>query len=241
MRRQRRSDASPVVLAGGAAGDTASRAAREAEGRRSARGVPHRADAVQEHPEKHLSELLARVAELGALGWRVVSVDLDASPVILAGGAAEHTAAGPAGARDVDSAHGCGTGLGQARAPSARSGEDDPHGGSWQAAAQGPGDGREAASGSPMSRLKTMARPEGSRTRSANLPDRGRGGVGRGTRGLRRRTGKMPPDGRFAIGASACGRVRALEIARRRMAADPLPVGRSDDRTRTGLSGRVAS
>ena len=34
----------------------------------------------QEHPETHLSELLARVTELGAQGWRVVSVDLTHHP-----------------------------------------------------------------------------------------------------------------------------------------------------------------
>jgi hypothetical protein len=34
----------------------------------------------QEHPEKHLSELLARVTELGAKGWHVVSVDLGYHP-----------------------------------------------------------------------------------------------------------------------------------------------------------------
>jgi hypothetical protein len=34
----------------------------------------------QEHPEKHLSELLERLIELGALGWHVVSVDLGYHP-----------------------------------------------------------------------------------------------------------------------------------------------------------------
>ena len=34
----------------------------------------------QEHPEKHLSELLARLAELGVQGWHVVSVDLGYHP-----------------------------------------------------------------------------------------------------------------------------------------------------------------
>ena len=34
----------------------------------------------QEHPEKHLSELLARVSELGKQGWGVTSVDLSYHP-----------------------------------------------------------------------------------------------------------------------------------------------------------------
>ena len=34
----------------------------------------------QEHPEAHLSELLARLTELGAQGWRVASVDLTHHP-----------------------------------------------------------------------------------------------------------------------------------------------------------------
>jgi hypothetical protein len=34
----------------------------------------------QEHPEAHLSELLARATELGAQGWHVVSVDLGYHP-----------------------------------------------------------------------------------------------------------------------------------------------------------------
>jgi hypothetical protein len=33
-----------------------------------------------EHPEKHFSELLDRLNELGAQGWRVVSVDLTYHP-----------------------------------------------------------------------------------------------------------------------------------------------------------------
>jgi len=32
------------------------------------------------HPEKHISELLARLNELGAQGWHVVSVDLTYHP-----------------------------------------------------------------------------------------------------------------------------------------------------------------
>ena len=34
----------------------------------------------QDHPEMHLSEFLARVIELGAQGWHVVSVDLTHHP-----------------------------------------------------------------------------------------------------------------------------------------------------------------
>lgn len=34
----------------------------------------------QDHPEKHISELLARLNELGKQGWRVVSVDLTFHP-----------------------------------------------------------------------------------------------------------------------------------------------------------------
>jgi hypothetical protein len=34
----------------------------------------------QEHPETHISELLARLTELGAQGWHVVSVDLTYHP-----------------------------------------------------------------------------------------------------------------------------------------------------------------
>ena len=34
----------------------------------------------QQHPESHLTELLARLNELGKLGWRVVSVDLTHHP-----------------------------------------------------------------------------------------------------------------------------------------------------------------
>jgi hypothetical protein len=33
-----------------------------------------------EHPEKHLSELLERLNELGSQGWHVVSVDLTYHP-----------------------------------------------------------------------------------------------------------------------------------------------------------------
>lgn len=34
----------------------------------------------QEHPEAHISELLARLTELGKQGWHVVSVDLTNHP-----------------------------------------------------------------------------------------------------------------------------------------------------------------
>lgn len=34
----------------------------------------------QEHPEKHISELLERLNELGKQGWRAVSVDLTYHP-----------------------------------------------------------------------------------------------------------------------------------------------------------------
>lgn len=34
----------------------------------------------QEHPEKHISELVERLTELGQQGWRAVSVDLTFHP-----------------------------------------------------------------------------------------------------------------------------------------------------------------
>jgi hypothetical protein len=34
----------------------------------------------QEHPEEHVSELLARLSELGQQGWHVVSVDMTYHP-----------------------------------------------------------------------------------------------------------------------------------------------------------------
>jgi hypothetical protein len=34
----------------------------------------------QEHPDRHLSELLTRITELGSKGWHVVSVDLGYHP-----------------------------------------------------------------------------------------------------------------------------------------------------------------
>lgn len=48
----------------------------------AARPVEYRIERMpfQEHPEKHLSELMARLTELGVQGWHVVSVDLGYHP-----------------------------------------------------------------------------------------------------------------------------------------------------------------
>lgn len=48
----------------------------------STRPVEYRIERMpfQEHPERHLSELLDRVSELGAQGWRVESADLTFHP-----------------------------------------------------------------------------------------------------------------------------------------------------------------
>jgi hypothetical protein len=50
--------------------------------RDAARPVEYRIERMpfQEHPEAHLSELLARLTELGGQGWRVASVDLTHHP-----------------------------------------------------------------------------------------------------------------------------------------------------------------
>ena len=48
----------------------------------STRQVEYRIERMpfQEHPEAHLSELLARLTELGKQGWNVASVDLTHHP-----------------------------------------------------------------------------------------------------------------------------------------------------------------
>lgn len=47
-----------------------------------ARPVEYRIERMpfQEHPDKHLAELMGRLMELGAKGWHVVSVDLGYHP-----------------------------------------------------------------------------------------------------------------------------------------------------------------
>jgi hypothetical protein len=48
----------------------------------TARRIEYRIEQMpfQEHPEKHITELLARLTELGQQGWQVVSVDLTYHP-----------------------------------------------------------------------------------------------------------------------------------------------------------------
>ena len=71
----------PSYSAGGAAERPPARAAGEA-GRASPRPVEYRIERLpfQEHPERHLSELLDRLTALGKQGWCVACVDLTHHP-----------------------------------------------------------------------------------------------------------------------------------------------------------------